>query len=305
MARGGIPVSMQKALNEGDDSEGGYTVPEEFSNEVIRYASEASVVRARARVFNMTRDIYSAPKLDQDSVGDGDHFGGVVFYYTAESGTGTESAPRFGKVKLEAKKLVGLTVATDELLEDSAVNIANFLVSLFGEALGFKEDIDFLQGTGMGKPLGVINAAGITSVTRNTANRIKYQDILGMEQNLLSAFDRNSVWMTTKAGRGQIVQIQVDTTSALVFQPSLRDGYPDTLLGRPFIVVDNAKLPALGTTGDILLGDFSQYYIGDRGAMKVSSSIHDRFRQDETVFKFVKRFDGQPAIPKAFVKLTT
>ena len=51
----------------------------------------------------------------------------------------------------------------------------------------------------------------------------------------------------------------------------------------------------LGTTGDIILADFSQYLMIDKGGLQSASSIHVRFVYDETAFRFVYRVDGQPA----------
>lgn len=304
IAKGEVTKS---ALNEGSTTSGGYTVPEEFNSEVIRYETEASVVRPRARVWNMTREKWYAPKLDQNTTTDSANtgaidFAGIMFYYPGESGLKVESEPRFGRVLLTAQKLIGLTAITDELLEDSAVNLANYLVSLFGEGLAYFEDYKFFNGSGTDEPLGLITCTTITSVARKTSTRILVEDIFAMDKNLPAWADRNAVFITTKAGIEQLRLISIEsTTSKVVFQENLREGQPSTLMGKPVIVTD--KIPAVGTRGDIILADLSKYYIGDRGALQVASSIHDRFRYDETVFRVVKRHDGQPAIPQAFVVL--
>lgn len=304
MARGEV---IKAALNEGTPGEGGYTVPEEFNAEVVRYETENSVVRPRARVWNMTRDKWSAPKLDQNTTTDSantgaTNFAGIMFYYPGESGLKVETQPRFGRVLLTAQKLIGLTAATDELLEDSAVNIANFLVTLFGEGLAYFEDYKFLNGAGTTEPLGIINTVGISSVARSVSSKIVLEDVLGMDAALPAWADKNAVWLTTKAGLTQLRLIgNTDTTTKFQLQESMRAGEPATMLGKPLILTD--KLPGVGTKGDIVLGDLSKYYIGDRGAIQVSSSTHDRFRYDETVFRLVKRHDGQAAIAQAFVVL--
>jgi len=97
-------------------------------------------------------------------------------------------------------------------------------------------------------------------------------------------------------------RVGIENTSALqLWQPSLQLGHPDVFLGYPVIATE--KLSALGLKGDIVLADLGKYWIGDRGGLKVDSSIHDRFRQDETVIRLVKRVDGQPAIARALVVL--
>ena len=287
-----------KALGESNDETGGYLVPEEFQAEIVRYVDEATIVRPRARVFNMTRDSLTLPTLVQSS----SVFGGVVMRAVAESGEGTDDIPVFGRITLEAKKIMGLVPMSNELLDDSAVNLANFLVILLGEATADYEDAKFLAGTGINQPLGIVETSGITLVSRQTSSRIVYEDIIDMLQNTLSTFDKNAVWITNKAGVAQLLKIDSEATSGvLMFIQNLRDDIPATVLGKPVLVTERVK--SLGTKGDILYGDLSHYFIGDRGGIKVDSSMHERFRFDETLLRMIKRFDGQLSIAKAFTAL--
>ena len=293
-----LMTAQQKALQEDNDTEGGFTVPEEFQAEVVRYMDEAAVIRGRARVFNMTRDILRLPSLDQSS----SVFGGFSFNEVDEEGAATEDSPTFGRITLRAKKVVGLTYVSSELLEDSAVNIANFMVSLMGEALADLEDTRFLTGTGMGQPLGITIALGTNIVSRQTSSRIVYEDVFAMWKGTLSTFDKNAVWVTSKAGVEQLLLINAEATGGLMlWVPSLRDSIPGTLLGKPLLVTE--RVQALGTAGDIIYGDLSKYFIGDRGGVRVDSSIHNKFETDQTTLRMIKRYDGQPAIAKAFTKL--
>ncbi len=299
LARGGMPQSLQKALAEGTDTTGGYLVPEEFQAEVIRYTEEVAVIRPRARVFPMVRDKMGWPKLDQSS----DSFAGVTMYWPGESELKTASNPTFGKVMLDVKKVIGLCPVPDELLADSAINLANFLVTLFGEAIAYEEDKQFIQGTGVGKPLGIIKTTGITRVSRSASSKIGVADVTAMYQNLPAWADGNAIWLTSKAGLGQLMSMDANATNKLLlWMPNLREGAPATLLGKPIVLTEKVDT-TIGNVGDIILCNLDYYYIGDRGALEVSSSIHDRFRYDETTFRFVKRVDGQPSIAKAFVVL--
>ena len=62
------------------------------------------------------------------------------------------------------------------------------------------------------------------------------------------------------------------------------------MLGRPVIVSEYAD--TVGDQGDIMLADFSQYLLADKGSIEAASSIHVEFIADETVFRFVYRVDG-------------
>ena len=72
----------------------------------------------------------------------------------------------------------------------------------------------------------------------------------------------------------------------------LTDTPAGTLLGRPIVPTEYNE--TLGTAGDIMFADFSQYLFGSKGSMESASSIHVRFIYDEQVFRFVWRVDGQP-----------
>lgn len=284
-------------------------MPEEFAAEVIRYSSEVAVVRPRARVLGMARDILTLPKLDQSS----DQFGGVTLTWAAEAGIKSETSPAIGRITLHANKLTGLTYVSDELLADAAVNVVNFLVALFGEAIAYEEDKQFLTGLGMGKPLGVI--LGGTAVNRVAPSKIQYADITAMLKAMPAWAQADGVWVTTLAGLEQLLLIRsgvytgsgIDETKGVPLLTALgpiagiAGALPMTILGKPIILTD--KLPAVGTKGDIIFCNFDWYLVGDRGTLEVASSIHHRFATDETTLRFVKRVDGQPANAKPFVVL--
>jgi len=307
LARGGDPRGISKSLQESDDTAGGFLVPEEFQAEVIRYATEAAIVRPRARIFPMASNTLTLPKLDQSSY----KFAGVDIHWEGDEGeTKEESQPKFGRITLKLGKLIGLVPVSDDLLNDSAINLANFLVSLFGEAIAYEEDKQFLVGNGMKKPMGIVNCG--VEKARVGAGCIVYEDLKNMLFALPAWAKARARWITTQAGLQEVLDIKsgiytgaaVDQTEGFpLFLPgfSIAAGLPNTILGLPYDVTD--KLPGVGTKGDIILGDLGAYYIGDRGGLSVASSIHDHFRQDETVFRFVKRTDGQCALSNAFVVL--
>ena len=307
LAKGGIPKGLMKALQESDDTTGGFLVPEEFQSEVIRFATEAAIVRPKARVFPMASDTLTLPKLDQSNY----KFAGININWEGDEGEEkVESQPKFGRITLKVGKMIGLCPVSDDLLQDSAINLANFLVSIFGEAIAYEEDKRFLTGNGINKPLGIVNCG--TARIRKESGKIIYEDLKHMVEDLPAWADAGAMWMLTKAALTEILDIKsgiytgsaVDETEGFpLFLPgfSIAAGIPKTILGYPYALTD--KLPAVGNKGDLILGNLKAYFIGDRGGLMVASSIHDRFKFDETVFRFVKRVDGQCALSNAFVVL--
>jgi len=302
-----VTGSLSKALQESDDTAGGFLVPEEFRNEVIRFATEVAIVRSGARVFPMRSNVLTLPQLDQSNY----KFSGVDIHWEGDEGDlKEESQPKFGRITLNLNKMIGLVPVSDDLLSDSPVNVANYLVSLFGEAIAYEEDRQFLIGNGMNKPMGIVNCG--TSRARTGAGCIVYEDLKHMVEDLPVWAEAGARWILTKAALTEVLDIKsgiytgaaVDQTEGFpLFLPgfSIAAGIPKTILGFPYSLTD--KLPAVGNKGDMILGNLSAYFIGDKGGLAVTSSIHDRFRYDETVLRFVKRVDGQCALPKAFVIL--
>jgi len=70
------------------------------------------------------------------------------------------------------------------------------------------------------------------------------------------------------------------------------------LLGRPITPIEQCD--ALGTVGDIMLADFREYLLIEKGGMQTASSVHVRFIYGENTFRFTMRNNGQP-LPKSAV----
>ena len=301
--------TVSKLLSESVDGDGGYLVPEEFKAIMIMYDAEPTLVWQRATIWPMAGEKMSFPKLKQnpDVDDDGfDHFAGVSFEWTEEGGTKAETEPEFGMIEMIVHELAGYTELTNALLEDSVINLVNYLTRMFRAAWYWYTDKEFIRGTGGKKPLGIINDPSVLSVNRQTASTIVFQDVLNMEAKLPSIFDNGAVWFITKKGRAALRGQTVSATSdELVLREDFRnlsEGYNMTILGRPAILADG-KIPALGSTGDLIYGNWNQYYIGFRSDFTMDSSRHYKFRNNRTALRCSGRVDGQAAIPQAFVVL--
>ena len=301
--------TVSKLMSEGVDTDGGYLVPEEFKAIMIMYDAEPTLVWSRATVWPMGGEKMSFPKLQQNPDVDSegfDHFAGVTFEWTEEGGNKPETQPEFGMLEMIVHELAGYTEITNTLLDDSVINLVNYLTRIFRAAWYWVTDKSFIQGTGGKKPLGIINDPSVLSVNRQTAGTIKFQDVLNMEAKMPSVFDNGAVWFITKKGRAALRGQTVSATSdELVLQENFRnlsEGYTMTILGRPAFLADG-KIPALGSTGDLIYGNWNQYYVGFRSDFVMDSSRHYKFRHNRTALRCSGRVDGQAAIPQAFVIL--
>lgn len=284
-----------KTLSGATGAGGGFLVPPEFQTTLQGVIGEVALVRGRATVIPMRRRSVSIPVLDQTSTTAGipHWFGGMRFYWAEEGELKTETTPSFRQMQLIARKLIGYTRSTDELLDDSAISLEAF----FGSPLGFAggvawmEDYSFLQGTGAGQPLGVIPAPATYLQARVAAGAVGFQDLARMVEHFLPS--GRGVWFITQSAMAEIIQMAGPTAyPSYIWSTNAAAGIPGTILGMP--VVWTEKLPVLGAKGDVVLADWRYYLIGDRQATTIESTKFDRWQYDETSWRVVHRVDGRP-----------
>lgn len=285
----------KKDMAENVGATGGFLVPAEFLNQLQAVMAEDSLVRSRATVIRMRRRQINVPVLDQTTTTAGipHWFGGMQFYWAEEASEKTEDDPNFRQAVLTAHKLIGYTRASDELVDDAAISISDFLSGPLGMSGGISwmEDYAFIRGTGAGQPLGVVNAGATITVNRAAQNTAGLVDLLNMLENFLPS--GRGTWFYTQSALRELMEISGPAGNAsYVFMPSAREGVPDTIFGYP--AVRTEKCPRIGTAGDFILGDWRYYMIGDRQATTIESTKFDRWRYDQTSWRAVHRVDGQP-----------
>lgn len=288
--------------SESISSDGGFLVATEFSTELLKRTYDTGVLASKMRRIPMSNPTANGLKInaiDEQSRVNGSRWGGIQAFWSDEADAITASKPKFRKVDLELKKLTGLCYATDEVLQDAAA-LEMILMDGFSEEFGFKVDDAGINGTGVGQPLGIMNSKALVTIAKEAGQAngtILIQNIMNMWSRMHGRSRQNAVWYINQDIEPQLntMSLAVGTAGGVpVYMPAGGiSGQPfSTLMGRPIIPLEQCQ--TLGTTGDILFADFSQYAMIDKGAMSSASSIHVRFVNDESVFRFIYRVDGQP-----------
>lgn len=296
-----IDYTGKAALAEAGGVTGGYLVPPQFAQQLLSLAEEQAIVRARAFVQPMASATLMFPYLDVTTVqaaGTSPFFGGIIFSWTEEAQTRTETEPQFKMLELKAHELSGYTVSSNVLLQDSAFGLEKFLFTIFARALAWYEDYAFLQGNGVGKPVGMLKCNANLQVNRQTGGTFTYQDAAKMVSRLLPSSMNTAIWVIHPYALQPLVQL-ADSSGRLVWVPNVggaQDKIPGTLFGRPVLVSE--KVPTLGSTGDVNLLDPSLYVIGDRMQIEIVASQHVNFIKNQMTWRVVERVDGQPWLDK-------
>lgn len=300
-----LSTRAASGLNESVASDGGFLVDTEMSNEILKNVWDQGMILPRVSKLTLSgnKNAMSINGLDETSRVDGSRAGGIRAYWAAEAAEKTASKPKFRKIDLKLNKLIGLCYATDELLDDSQA-LAQTINQGFRDEFDFKITDAIINGTGAGQPLGILNSGCMVSVTKEVgqaADTIVYENVNKVWSRLIAKSRPNSIWLINQDCEPQLnmMAVAVGTGGVPVYMPAggASASPYSTLFGRPVVPVEQAA--TLGDTGDIMLCDFSQYKMIDKGGIQSDVSMHVRFIYDESVFRFVMRIDGQPVLSSA------
>lgn len=169
------------------------------------------------------------------------------------------------------------------------------LTAGFGDEFANNAISERLIGNGNGQFLGVLNASCTVSVAKETgqaAATILKENI----DNMAARCWRygQSVWLANHNTRPQLkslVQVVGTGGNAVPYFQTTADGR-ETLDGRPIFFTEHCK--TLGTVGDLILGNWSQYLEGTYQPLQMAESIHVRFMANERAFRFWKRNCAAP-----------
>lgn len=282
-------------------SDGGFLVPERLRAELLRVSLEQAVMRRLARVVPM--DSLTVPFPTVDSVSNASSvYGGIAAYWTEEGAELVESQARFGRILLQARKLTAYAVVPNELFQDAIISLEMFINEVFPEALAWFEDIAFLTGSGVGEPLGMMNAAATVVADKRAgqpADTIAWENIIDMYARLMPSSHGRAVWMANINTFPQLatMALEVGTGGSAIWLNNGVQGPPAMILGRPVIFTE--KVPTVGDQGDLSLVDPAYYLIGDRQQMTAKTSEHIQFNRERTAMRFTQRVDGRPWIESA------
>jgi len=294
------------SANESSDEAGGYLIPDEFRQDLLLAVEQKNEILKRCTAIPMKTSTIKIPYVNGFDESGGLVYGGVEWKWIDEEEQRTATKPKYGRITLTLKKVAGLAYTSDEILEDSPISMENILKNGFRDGLNFQLDKVFLRGSGAGQPLGILNAPCLVTVAKESgqsANTIVFANVAKMYSRISDP--NNAVWFANIDCFPQLASMSVAVGSggSVVWLPAnAAAGRPyDTLFGRPLIWCKHCS--TLGTVGDIILCDWSQYLVGQKsgpGAYgKFDTSIHLKFDYDQTAFKFTFRVDGQPWWPSA------
>lgn len=276
---------------------GGYLIPEGFRAELMRAMEAFGGVRANAHVIGTDM----GNSLDIPTIDDTSNTGRLLTINTAV----TETAMTFGQVTLDAYKYSSdLVLVPVELMEDSAFDMGGLINSILAERLGRITETHYTTGDGSGKPHGVVenSVEGKEGVGGQTTS-VTADDLMDLFHSVDPSYRDGAVFMMNDSTVAAIRKLKTGVTSdeTYLWQPGLRAGMPDTLLGRTLIVNQHMADMAASAKA-ILFGNFNNYWIRDvRGIRFVR--LEERYADlDQVGFVVFLRTDADLVGPSGTIK---
>jgi HK97 family phage major capsid protein len=190
------------------------------------------------------------------------------------------------------RKLAAIVRVSNELLNDS--QLAAVLGELFASSFAAELDKHALTGSGLGQPLGVLQSPATITVSRATANQINPADVASMVARQLP--QNVQLGLPTPRGGAPMSVCWVAHPST-IRQLMLNDANKNTLYALTnsgYVLKASEHLPQLGTTGDLVLVDWSKYVYAYRERFRIAVSDQPHFDTYESLFRITARLDGAP-----------
>ena len=284
----GDQLVVRNDLSVGVDENGGYTVPDEFSSQLLQKLEENNIFRSLATVIRTNSGTHKIPialdTMEASWIDEGEEI--------------PETDTKFGQTTLSAYKLGTTIKSSNELLHDSAFDLASYIATRFGVAMGTAEEKAFLSGTGEKQPTGILNDTNgaETGVTTSSAT-VSFDDIFDLYYSLRAPYRRNAAFLCNEALMLTLMKLK-DNNGNYIWKPSLDIAKPDTILGRP--VYTSVYMPEVASGNKaVLFGDYKYYYVADRQARTFKRLNELYARTDQVGFITTQRVDGKLILPEA------
>jgi HK97 family phage major capsid protein len=289
-----LAIVGKAAASSINPTTGGVLVPDEYRAMLIELSENYGVARRVCNVVPMSRDTLQLPRRT----------GRFTFSYSGENTAATAATVGTDLVQLTAKKVIGLAQIPSELMDDSAISVADFYGRGFAEGIAYTEDAAFILGDGTSTYGGIRGLAGggatVTAAvgsSHSSWSTLDYTDIItciGQAENVNPGncailcsrqfFFTVLLPLATASGRGGINEfLTVNGTGGAA--DGQFHGWP---------VYFSQVMPTATASGSNVMyfGDFrAGAMFGDRKSLTITTSSDRYFDADQTAIRAIQRFD--------------
>ena len=279
--------------NEGQPDEGGFAVQTDFAGMMMNTAATSGNILPLVDRYEVGAGSNGVKWVDIDETSVATTvFGGVQVYWRAEAATVDPSKTKLKEMKMDLETLLGFAYATYELDQDS-----NFISQLYTRAftLAIQRELEYciLTKTGAGIPQSILTSGNLVSC----AKEVGQSALTFMWENISKMYHRqlnknSAIWIANPDIIEQLdfLSVPIGVGGVPVYLQASSIGSVPALKGRPIVESDHCSI--LGTKGDIMFNDMSQYMLITKGGIAADTSMHVQFLTAQNCFRFMFRANG-------------
>lgn len=300
--RGSLTPEQARALNAGNDPEGGYLLPPmQWIKELIKSVDDAVPLRGLATVHQLTMtDSLGVPTLDTD-LADAE--------WTSEIGTGSQDdALRVGKRELSPNPIAKRVKISRKLLRLTGGNAEDLVRERMAYKFGVTQEKAFMTGDGNKKPLGLFTASadGVPTsrdVNSGLATGFTGNGLIDAKYALKAAYWNNARWLFHRDALKGIRKLKTATEEQYIWQPGLASDRPDTILDVPYVASE--FVPNTFTDGLYggMIADFKHYWIAESLTLEIQRLVELYAETNQVGFIGRQELDAMPVLAEAFVRI--
>ena len=262
-----------KAMSYGSGQDGGYLVPDETEAEIGKRLSALSPIRSIASVRQVSSAVLKKPfSITGPAVG-----------WVAETAARPQTAANtLAELQFPTMELYAMPAATASLLEDTVVDLDQWISSEVEAAFAEQEGNAFVLGNGTNKPKGFLDytkvaeaswAWGeigyiITGVSGALPASSPSDVLIDTVYALKAGYRQNANWVMNRKTQAAIRKLK-DADGNYLWQPPAAAGQRAMLMGFPLVEAEDMPDAGANTT-PIAFGDFGRgYLVVDRTGVRV------------------------------------
>jgi HK97 family phage major capsid protein len=274
---------------------GGFLVPTDVRNEIVSALRQSGPLQGLATTI-LTED-GRAMNLPTD-------FSHGSAQWVAENAAVTASDETLTQVAFSAYRATSKVIASEELLQDSTVNLERFIQNELGDRIGQLEETAFMVGDGSGKPLGLATAGNGVSILQAAAGAgnvttFTYTALVNFVYSLPYQYRKNASWVLSDGAVKNLALILEGGTGKPMFPEIGRGGGEGSLIGFPIYTSPDLAAPAASAKVGVF-GDIRQGYRIRRVAgvgLQRQNELHSD--NGQVGFRGWDRVDGKPVLTDA------
>lgn len=317
-----ITRGEKAALLTNNDATGGYLVPAEIHQGIMRIAASVGLVARDAQFFPMSTDTLDIPLYTgADLLGS----------YQGEDVSQSETSVTFADAKLKVETWSVIFRVGNTLLSDANVNVADWLLALAAEGLSARMDKEGFQGgTYVGSPfVGLLGSTAVTAyampngVSQTTFGSFTADNasdvIANVRESILANcafYFHRTVWAKIRQVKTSNGMYTVGQNNSMIAANFKKYGIQPAGVLWDYPVYTTDYLPANSATAvSTKFGVFGNLqvalYVGDRGPIEIAKSDSatvggvNVFAANQTAIRVLHRHAITVGLPAGAVSIAT